>query len=289
MKSDTGYKLPFEATAQIKRYLDDILSIDDEWHQKKAFYLIEPYLSSEPKTPKRVWNNVLFWSFLERKLKAVQTFSVITNIAVSVEKLKDALGEHRGIVAIAKLHNDTEHPYKTFGTIKQERINQVLEQLADMGYPRKRSSEKEHYLILKVLSVEPLAKLRDEIESWSQGKTAAVKEVRRFISMDGEGDFFIGKHRDSISFGSKKARYYKVFVALYKCSGGKTASVPYKKISEHIRLHFGGKDLTKKDIQNDINNSIKRRYLEESTPDGKEIIKADREGKVVFFYNPTIN
>lgn len=288
MESDTDYKLPFEATTQIKRYLDDILSIDDEWHQKKAFYLIEPYLSSEPKTPKRVWNNVLFWSFLERKLKAVQTFSVITNIAVSVEKLKDALGEHRGIIAIARLHNDTEHPYKTFGTIKREKIGQVLEQLADIGYPRKRSSDKEHYLILKVLSIEPIAKLRDEIESLSNEKRGAVKEVHRFIRMDGAGDFFIGKHGDAIGFMSKKARYYMVFVAIYKCAGGRTASIPYEKISEHICLHFKGKKVTKKDIQNDINNSIKHRYLEESTPDGKKIIFADKEGKAIHFYNPVI-
>lgn len=289
MKSDTDYALPFEATAQIKRYLDDILSINDEWHQKKAFYLVEPYLSSEIRTPKRIWNNVRFWGFLERKLKAVQTFSVITNTAVSVKRLRDALGEHRGIVAIARLHNDAGHPFKTFGTVKREKVDQVLEQLAGLGYPGKRSSEKEHYLILKVLSVEPLAKLRDEIESWSQGKTGAVKEAHRFISMDGEGDFFIGKHKDTIPFKSKKAGYYRVFVAMYKCARGGSARVTYKQISEHIRIHDKSTELSVKDIQNHINNSIKRRYLESKTPDGKEIISADSEGKSVYFYNPTIN
>lgn len=288
MESDTDYKLPFEATTQIKRYLDDVLSIDDEWHQKKAFYLVEPYLSSEPRTPKRIWNNVRFWGFLERKLKAVQTFSVITNTAVSVKKLKDALGEHRGIVAIAKLHNNAEHPFKTFGTIKREKLDSVLEQIADLGYPGKRLPEKEHYLILKVLSIEPITKLRDEIESLSHEKRGAVKEVHRFIRMDNAGDFFIGKHGDTIGFLSKKARYYMVFVAIYKCAGGRTASIPYGKIAEHIRLHFKGKTVTKKDIQNDINNSIKHRYLEESTPDGKKIIYADSEGKVIHFYNPVI-
>ena len=60
-----------------------------------------------------------------------------------------------------------------------------------------------------------------------------------------------------------------------------------------VQLHLDAQgpinDKVKKDIQNDINNSIKHRYLGETTPDGKEIIKADREGKVIFFYNPAID
>lgn len=290
MKSDTDYALPFEATAQIKRYLDDILSIHDEWRQKKALFLIEAYLQSEPKTPTRTWNNVKFWSFLERKLKATQGINTTMNIAVTAEKLKSMCEGQSNILAIARTHEDAAHPFKTFGTLKPEKIDDVFRQIADLGYPGKRAQRTTpQQVILKVLNIESIKKLRDEIELFAKSDNEkAIREAHRFIRMDGAGDFFIGKHGDAIGFKSKKARYYMVFVAIYKCAGGRTASIPYGKISEHIRLHFKGKKVTKKDIQNDINNSIKHRYLEESTPDGKKIIYADSEGKAIHFYNPVI-
>lgn len=296
MKSDTDYKLPFEATAQIKRYLDDILSIDDEWHQKKAFYLIEPYLSSEPKTPKRVWNNVLFWGFLERKLKAVQTFSVITNIAVSVEKLKDALGEHWGIVAIAKLHNDTEHPYKTFGTIKRERTNQVLEQLADMGYPRKRSSDKEHYLILKVLQIEPIEKLHSEIvalEQETEGRSKnlrarPVRGVPRLIEKDGEGNFFRGKRKDLIKFRNHTDGAYKIFEAIFTLTNEVGGRIPFSEIIRYMKDQHN-MTIAKKTITNAIDNTINRKRLRPKTlPDGNMILERDGSGESIVFNNPEL-
>ena len=290
MKSYTNYTLPFEATAQIKRYLDDILSIYDEWRHKKAFFLIEAYLPSEPKTPKRIWNNVKFWSYLERKLKAVQGFSTTMNTAVSVGKLKSAFEGHSNIIAIARTHEDVAHPFKTFGSMRPEKTDEIFQQIADAGYPGKRIQRiMPQQVILKVLDIEAIKKLRDEIELFAKsGSEKAVRETHRFIRMDNAGDFFIGKHGDAIEFKSKKARYYMVFVAIYKCAGGRTASVPYGKIAEHVRLYFKGKKVTKKDIQNDINNSIKHRYLQESTPDGKKIISADSEGKAIHFYNPVI-
>ncbi|PIZ00158.1 hypothetical protein COY62_04125 [bacterium (Candidatus Howlettbacteria) CG_4_10_14_0_8_um_filter_40_9] len=290
MESDSKQKLPFEITPQIVRYLDDILYIHREWRQQKPFYLIEPRLPSELQTPTRIRNNSHFWHYLERKLQAVQTFSpALMNKAVSASELRKATERDRGIVGIARVHGDTQSPFKTFAA-GPEGFERKLEQVAKMGRPGISFPNKEKYIILKLLGIEPVENLRKEVEALSQEeKEKTVSGTHRLIYMNGEGDFLIGKHRDAIPFKSKKAGYYKVFVAIYKGAGGTSAPVSYKKITEHIRLHFGGKEFTTKEIQNHINNSIKRRYLEARTPDGKEIISADSEGKSVYFYNPAID
>ncbi|QQG38050.1 MAG: hypothetical protein HYS26_00640 [Candidatus Kaiserbacteria bacterium] len=290
------YKLPFEATPQIKRYLDDILFIHGEWHQKKAFCLIKPYLPSELRTPKRVWNNVLFWSYLERKLKAVQTFSVITNTAVSVKKLKEALGEHRGIVAIARLHNDTQNPFKTFGTIKTDKIESVLKQLADMGYPGKRSPETENYLILKVLQIEPIKKLHNEIITLEQEEekrtknlvARPTKEGPRLIEKDGEGDFFHGKRRTIIKFRSKDDLAYQIFEAIYTLSNEVGGRVGFDEIIRYMKSQHN-KTLRKKNITNAIDDTIDYKKLKPNKlPGGRKILERDGFGKSIIFNNPEL-
>lgn len=143
---------------------------------------------------------------------------------------------------------------------------------------------------VKVLGINSIRELRNKIEALSQTeKEKQIGNTRRLIYMDGEGDFTIGKLKDAIPFKSKKAGYYKVFVAIYKITSGAGGRASYKEIAEHIKKHFGRKkELTTKDIQNAINNSIKRLYLEERTPDGKEILSTDSERKAILFYNPRI-
>lgn len=144
------------------------------------------------------------------------------------------------------------------------------------------------YFTLKILDIKPIRVFLKNIKV-EEKKEIVNKNTKRLISMDGEGDFTIGKNNDTIPFKSKGAGYYKVFVAIYNLTSGTGGHVSYKKISEYIKIHFKEKEMTIKNIQNHINNSIKRRYLEKRTPTGKEIISTDSEGKEIIFCNPVIN
>lgn len=144
------------------------------------------------------------------------------------------------------------------------------------------------YFTLKILDIKPIRTLLKNIKT-KEEIIIPTKNTKRLIVMDGEGDFVIGKNNDPIPFKSKSAGYYKVFVAIYKLTSGTGGHVSYKKISEYIKIHLKNKEMTIKNIQNHINNSIKRRYLEERTPDGKEILSTDSEGKEIIFCNPVIN
>jgi len=144
------------------------------------------------------------------------------------------------------------------------------------------------YFTLEILDIKQIRALLRNTEVKEKTRIT-TKNMKRLIMMDGEGDFVIGKDNDPVAFKSKSAGYYKVFVAIYKLTSGTGGHISYKKISEYIKIHFKDKEMTIKNIQNHINNSIKRRYLEKRTPDGKEIISTDSEGKEIIFYNPVIN
>lgn len=287
MKSGSKQKLPFEVTPQHKRYLDDIIFTHNEWRSKdlNLLYLFEKYVPPEEYTPAKAKNNQLFWIFLSSNLKATK----ILSWSATSEDMRISEGEPSGVFAVARTHKSKKKQFKIFSKKLAEAENKLIEVIKSKN-PGIVIPKPERYIVLKVLDIEAVEKLRKEIEVLLQAENGdSIGNIKRFIRMDGEGDFLIGKHRDMIPFKSKKAGYYKVFVAIYKGAGGSSASVTYKKIAEHIRIHFGGKELTIKEIQNHINNSIKHRYIEERTPDGKEIISADSEGKSVYFYNPTID
>jgi len=308
--------LPFDITPQVNRILEDILYLEEHIFlghyggQDNLILLIRDQTLEEEKreTPKQDFNRTLLWKHLET-IGGITTFGfgdfvnskkLLKEITDSLLRRQSLMGKHAGekiSVGILKVQQDGKTKLRHFSAHPKS---------LDEDYKKLETFLRSGYTAIKLLDIEPLKELlnkiefdkkephhiqgRKEIEALSQAeKEKTVGNIERLICMDGEGDFTIGKHKDRIPFKSKKAGYYKVFVAIYKITGGTGGIASYKKISEHIRLHFRSKEeFSMKDIQNHINNSIKRRYLPKETPDGKEIISSDSEGKAVIFYNPVI-
>ena len=284
MELVSSQKLPPEVIPQIKRYLNDIIFVYKEWPVEDMLYLFEPYISSEIHSIYRSHYNKLFWMYLENELKAIK----IVFWKVTADELEIAAGGKKKVFAVARVYKGDNKPFRLFSAELRKAELRLFEVIKSK-HPGIVIPRPDRYIAIKILNIKPIEMLQKEIQALSQAEEEkVVGNLKRFICMDGEGDFTIGKHKDIIPFKSKKAGYYKVFVAIYKIAGSSSDRVSYRKISKHIKIHFGGKELKPKDIQNHINNSIKRRYLEEKTPDGKEIISSDSEGKAIYFYNPVI-
>ena len=146
-------ELPFEITPMIKRYLEDIVYLHDEWLQGSIFYLIEPRSGSEVMTLKQRKNAISFWDYLEKN-RVVNVLRKPTT-----DELKNILGPtKKGHFAIARDHENEQKPVKFYSSIHQS-IDDVLEQIVRATRAGYTSNIGKSYLLLKLRDVRPIKKL----------------------------------------------------------------------------------------------------------------------------------
>lgn len=156
-------EFPFEITPMIKRYLEDIVYLHDEWLQGNIFYLLEITSGAEVMTFRQRQNAQRFWDYLEENR--------IVNILrkPTVDELKNIIGQNaRGHFAIARDHEDERKPVKFYSAIHQkQKIDDVLEQIVRASRAGYTSNIGKTYLILKMHDVRPIKKLLEKSEEKS--------------------------------------------------------------------------------------------------------------------------
>lgn len=143
--------LPFEITPQIKRYLEDIFYLYNEWYQKAPLYLITVKTNSEEMTPKQSRNAKGFWGFLEKQ-NSIQAFYNPTTEEIEKASIK---GLH---LAIARIHDDQKRPVKFYG-IKDKN---VLKKVVQMS--KRPTSNIGDFFVLKLLNIKTIKALLNYIK-----------------------------------------------------------------------------------------------------------------------------
>lgn len=146
-------QLPFETTPSIKRYLEDIVYLHDEWLQGNILYLLEARSGSEVMTFKQRKNAQKFWDYLEKRR--------IVNVLhrPTIDELKKVLNTNKkGHLAIARDHEDEQKPVKFYSSIRQN-TDDALKQIVRASRAGYTSNIEKSYLILKLRDVRPIKKL----------------------------------------------------------------------------------------------------------------------------------
>lgn len=143
-------KLPtirFQFTSQVKRCLEDILYLYDEWYRNVSFYLIEKKIATEISTPS---SSFKFWDYLER-IGAVKIMHLLTIEELKKEKLNYAF------LAIVRAHNNEQKPVQLFRVQGNEDL--ILKKIIEMSW--RSTSNMGNFLVLKILDIKPIRELAE--------------------------------------------------------------------------------------------------------------------------------
>ena len=153
-------KLPFEITPTIKRYLEDIVYLREEWlADKDILYMIEEEIPGEVSTPKRWGNNKNFWEYLEKQ-KAVKDL-----YGFGIESLTKIIGKNHPIqqIAIARTHGNEKSPVEKFWA-QSKTWKKDLEKIAKLSVECSLGDiYVKPYILLKIFDFKPIEELLEKI------------------------------------------------------------------------------------------------------------------------------
>jgi hypothetical protein len=172
---------PFEVTREIKRYLDDILYLHDEWGStltKNTFYLIKEETGDERSTPKQWGNNARFWDYLKEQ-KALIAYPNLL-----IEDIEKVIGKTPKVevIAIARTHEENEagkHPIAKF-IATPENWQEVLEKISTYTTEHHNQDWQivKPYLALQVLNITPVRNLLNKVDGQSEESMLAGEQKK---------------------------------------------------------------------------------------------------------------